>query len=179
MNKLHFKIGKLLLILILVFSEGFWVDQSTAKTNHDFYLSICEIIYKPDTQSLEITFRFFSDDLEKTILNFDQTSIYTKLGEKSNKSDTSIFNYLRKHFAIYDKHGKRIDYNFIGWETDKEASWCYVEVKHKKISKLKVKNTLLTELFKDQKNLVYLKSNNKESSVLLDINKITDELSLE
>ena len=179
MKKLHFKISKLILILILVFTEGFWVEQPTAKPNHDFYLSICEIIYKPETQSLEITFRFFSDDLEKTIFNFDQTSIYTYTGDKSSKSDTSLYNYLRKHFSIYDKDGKRIDYAFIGWEVNKETSWCYVEVKHKQISKLKVENNLLTELFKGQKNLVYFKSGNIETSVLLDKNKIIGELSLD
>ncbi|RLD75490.1 MAG: hypothetical protein DRJ10_15175, partial [Bacteroidetes bacterium] len=123
MNKIYFYLGKFLLILLLVFTEGFWGDQSTANPNHDFYLSICEIIHKKESQSLEITFRFFADDLEKTILNYDHTRIVTDSWGKSKNSDKSLFNYLKNNFSIYDKKGLKIDYEFIGWEIDKEHCW--------------------------------------------------------
>ena len=170
---------KYFLLLILLFSNNFLLDRSSAMPKHDFYLSICEIIHKKESQSLQITFRFFADDLEKTILNYDHTRIVTDSWEKSKNSDKSLFNYLKNNFSIYDKKGLKIDYDFIGWEIDKEHCWCFVEAKYEQFGKLKVKNSLLTELFAAQKNLVYLKSGNKETSVLLDKKNKIGELILD
>jgi len=170
---------KYLLVLSFFFYNSNSVNQTTAAPKHDFYLSICEIIHKKDSQTLEITFRFFSDDLEKIVFNYDHTKISTDFGKKAEGSDKSLFNYLKEHFSIYNKKNKEIEYEFIGWETDKEHSWCYVEAKYKQFSELKVKNNLMIELFAGQKNLVYLKSGSKETSVLLDKNKTVDVLKLE
>ena len=90
-----------------------------------------------------------------------------------------MFNYLKNNFFIYDKKGLKIDYDFIGWKIDKEHCWCFVEAKYEQFGKLKVKNSLLTELFAAQKNLVCLKSGNKETSVLLDKKNKIGELILD
>ena len=146
---------------------------------HNFYLSISEIIYKKDIQTFEISIRFFSDDFEKTMLNYNRTQIFDAGGTVLTSANSSISGYFKKHFAIYDERGKEIEYVFLGWETEKEVSWCYLEAHHRKFEYLSVKNDFMTEIFNSQKNLVYLKFGKKETSVLLDKKKTVGFLKFE
>lgn len=164
---------------MFIFSAGNFSLLSNAFPKHDFYLSICEIIYKQDKELLEISLRFFADDFEKAIANYNNTAIYTKSGIKTEKSDEQIYNYLKEHFLIFDSKNQIMDYEFIGWEIEKELCWCYVEAKSKSFNQLKLENNLLTEMFARQKNLVYLKSGNKETSIILDKDNKTGVLTLE
>jgi len=168
MRALYFRILKVLLLSVLFISTSFLSNKSLNKPNHNFYLSICEIVCNEKNQSLEITFRFFTDDLEKAVNNYNNANIFTDTGNKKEGADKNLFNYLKKHFALYNEKNKIIGYDFIGWETNKEHIWCYLEANSLDICRLKVKNNILTELFIEQKNLVFLKSGNKESSILLD-----------
>ncbi len=166
------------LLIFILFNPVLLTEARTfpVKPKHNFYLSISEIIYKPGLQVFEISIRFFSDDFEKTILNYDNTRIFDQEGNALQSANAAIEAYLKEHFILFDDKGKKIDYFLIGWETEKEVSWCYLEAKHKKFKYLKVKNNLLTEMFISQKNLVYLKSGEKETSVLLDRKTISETL---
>ncbi len=146
---------------------------------HNFYLSISEIIYKKDIQTFEISIRFFSDDFEKTMLNYNRTQIFDAAGTVLTSANSSIADYFKKHFVVYDERGKEIEYVFLGWETEKEVSWCYLEAHHRKFEYLSVKNDFMTEIFNSQKNLVYLKFGKKETSVLLDKKKTVGFLKFE
>ena len=156
---------KFILMILFVFGGNL---ISGISPKHNFYLSISEIIYKSDKHTFEISIRFFSDDFEKTILNYNGTRIFDKEGNELRSANSSIASYLNEHFELYDDKDKKIECDFIGWETEKEVSWCYLEANHKKFKNLKVKNNLMTEMFISQKNLVYLKFEKNETSILLD-----------
>ncbi len=170
---------KFLFFSILLGQSYLYAGDTLYIPQHNFYLSISEIIYKKDIQTFEISIRFFSDDFEKTMLNYDNTQIFTKEGAVSTKANNSISGYLKKHFAIFNEKGKKIEYEFIGWETEKEVSWCYLEAHQRKFEYLSVTNDFMTEMFRSQKNLVYLKYNEKETSVLLDKETISAILKFE
>ncbi len=170
---------KFLFISILLSQAYLYAGDTLYFPQHNFYLSISEIIYKKDIQTFEISIRFFSDDFEKTMINYDNTQIFTKEGSVSSDANNSILSYLKKHFNLFDEKGKKIEYEFIGWETEKEVSWCYLEAHHRKFEYLKVKNNFMTEMFRSQKNLVYLKYNEKETSALLDKETISAILKFE
>ncbi|MCF6241504.1 MAG: hypothetical protein L3J74_09195 [Bacteroidales bacterium] len=168
------------LFAVVFFSQlNLYAKDTLNLPQHNFYLSISEIIYKKEIQTFEISIRFFSDDFEKTILNYNNTRIFNVDGEILKSANSSISSYLKKHFYIFDEKGKEIEYEFIGWETEKEVSWCYLEAHHRKFEYLKVKNDFMTEMFRSQKNLVYLKFDKKETSVLLDKKKTIGLLTLE
>lgn len=171
---------KLLFVTVSILSQFYiYAGDTLNLPQHNFYLSISEIIYKKNIQTFEITIRFFSDDFEKTMLHYDNKPLFNKEGIVLDNANNSISRYLSEHFEIFDEKGKKIDYEFIGWEADNEVSWCYLEAHHRRFEYLKVKNKLMTEMFRSQKNLVYLKYNNKETSVLLDKNTIVGTLKFE
>ena len=167
-----------LLTIGFVFFTDLSYSGSIVVPNHNFYLSICEMVFKPASSTLQISIRFFTDDLEKAILRFDGTKIITKSDHKSENSDQSLFHYLKDNFSVYKDENRRLDYRFIGWEIDKGVVWCYLEADLSHFNKLKVKSELLTELYSSQKNLIYLKAGKSETSVLLDKDKVSDFLRL-
>ena len=138
---------KFQLLFYFLFTFVFDINNISLKPAHNFYLSISEIVYKKDNQTFEISIRFFSDDLEKAILNATNTEIFDKEGNIIPASSKDIYNYLKKHFFIYDNRGKIIECDFIGWETENDISWCYLEAHHRKFEYLKVTNNLLIEMF--------------------------------
>ena len=179
MHKSYQIILKVILTISVFLSNTLLDSRTYALPNHNFYISICEIIYKKETKALEISFRFFIDDFEKAIHKYSNSEIFNSMGEKNAGSDKFIFNYLKDNFSMYNKNNQKIDYDFVGWESSDELCWCYVESSVKKLKSLKIYNNLLTEMFKGQKNLVYLKFKNNETSILLDIDKKNGILELE
>jgi hypothetical protein len=168
-----------LLVIFFTLFSSFLYGSTVVVPKHNFYLSICEIVYKKSTGTLQISLRFFTDDLEKAILNYNHVSIISKSGKKAQESDQNLFNYLKDNFSIYQNEQNKTNYNFIGWEIEEGVVWCYLEASIQPFNKLRVESKLLTEIFSSQKNLVYLKSGNNETSVLLDRSKTTDILAIE
>lgn len=178
-KKMRFLNSLKILLAIFIGSGSLHAEDTLFLAQHNFYLSISEIIYKKNIQTFEISVRFFSDDFEKSILNHNGTHIFDSSGAVLENSNKSIYEYIQAHFELYDERGKKINYVFIGWETEKEVSWCYLEAHHRKFDYLKVKNDFMTEIFRSQKNLVYLKYGKKETSVLLDKKKTLGFLKFE
>ncbi|MBN1253488.1 MAG: hypothetical protein JXR51_16170 [Bacteroidales bacterium] len=135
---------------------------------HEFYFSICEINYNEKSKSLELSFRFFTDDIEKAVYNYKGGNIFTKNYIKSKESDKLIFDYILSKFSISVEKNE-INYDFLGWETKESVIWCYIEVKNiNLIHKIFVKNKLLTEIYPNQKNLTTLITKQAKRSVIFD-----------
>jgi len=135
---------------------------------HDYYLSLCELVYNEKSQSLEISIRILSDDLEKAVFHFNNGRIYDPAGKKNEESNNEIAAYLLSKFSVQFDNKAASKPEFIGWETQEGAAWCYLEIKNvSSFRSVTVHNSLLMEMFERQKNLIYLKKNNTEKSVIL------------
>lgn len=129
---------------------------------HPLHLSVCEITHNSEANSLEITQRIFADDLEDALRN--------RFGRKVdvyNPADPEILSemigdYVQQNFRI-SLDGRPIQLNYLGYETEEDAIWVYLEVpKVKNFKKISVRNTVFFEMFDDQLNLMNIK---KEGSI--------------
>lgn len=129
---------------------------------HPLHLSVCEITHNPEANSLEITQRIFADDLEDALRN--------RFGRKVdvyNPADPEILSemigdYVQQNFRI-SLDGRPIQLNYLGYETEEDAIWVYLEVpKVKNFKKISIRNTVFFEMFDDQLNLMNIK---KEGSI--------------
>ncbi|MCF6333363.1 MAG: hypothetical protein L3J11_08765 [Draconibacterium sp.] len=66
-----------------------------ATNAHPFYVSICQVDYNKENQSLEISVKIFANDLLVALEKAGATKIF--LGEKKENPETDkfIFNYLK------------------------------------------------------------------------------------
>jgi len=89
---------------------------------------------------------------------------------------------LEQQFKI-NVDDQDIKFDFIGKETSEDlaAVWCYLEVPHlKSIKKMTISNSILMDIFDDQKNIVNIVGPNQERGYFLfQKGNSTDSLSFE
>ncbi|SDL81197.1 hypothetical protein SAMN05421823_108172 [Catalinimonas alkaloidigena] len=130
---------------------------------HDFHATLAEVQYNPQTRSLEVSLRLFTDDLEKAL-----DTMYPSQGPfRLNEADVYLSAYLKEHFQAYTSGKQLLELQYVGQEVAVDVTWLYFEFPCGDQPPTRVVNSVLTELYDDQKNLVNLTyQGNKQSYVL-------------
>ncbi len=126
--------------------------------SHDFHFSKCLIELNPEQNTLQISWHIFLDDLEQALENQGTGKLFLCTAKESEKGETYLFKYLTENLNIKIDN-EPFSPQWVGKELsdDLAAVWCYFEIKNiEGINKIEITNTLLTELFDDQKNIVHL-----------------------
>ncbi len=136
---------------------------------HKFYLSVTNVDYSEKEQSLQIISRIFIDDMEAVLEARYEVDPALATEAESPEADAYIERYLRAKFNV-SVNGQRQEYRFLGKRYDKDLLVCYLEVSGVPQSSLKsveIDNSVLTDLFEEQRNLVHFNIlGNKKSLVL-------------
>jgi len=134
---------------------------------HKFYVSLVRIEQNIDSNSFEITFKIFTDDLENTLELSSNENLRIGTKWEHVKTDSILWDYLEKHFNIWVNSTKR-DLTFIGKEVELDITWCYVEVMDLgRVETVSVFDDMLIELFIDQLNIIQVNYEEVEKSLLL------------
>jgi len=144
--------------LLIILSSGF--------TLHEFYVSLCQIDHNPETNALEITMRIFTDDLEYGITG-SQDFYGLGTSKEPVSSDSLIYSYILENFTV-NLNGNCLKLDFIGKEVEIDVTWIYLEKEDiEYIGRIEVTNYMLTELFRDQVNIINVKYNSETHGLLL------------
>lgn len=139
-----------------------------APSVHDFHTSLTEVNYNPKSKSLEITVRVFTDDLELSLTSINNNNP-VKVDPQDYSIDPLIIKYLRKHFAFVSPEKKVLAYEFLGKEVELDATWLYIEVPAAtNLRGYSIFNSIMTEQFDDQTNLLNLIYPDKKKSFVFD-----------
>lgn len=131
---------------------------------HPIHVSVTEIALDEKERELEIIVRIFVDDLETSIRNAnDQPEL--KLPGPS--TDQLVWKYLEPRFRI-SLDGRVQQIKYLGHEIEGDAILCYIQVSNvKKWNEIEVMNSMITELYDDQSNLVHVTVSEKVKSLRL------------
>lgn len=133
---------------------------------HPYHVSVCEVVYSKESEAVQITHRIFLDDFEEALTEFTQLEDFVLL-EDSLHSHQAIEQYFRKNFSIV-VNGAQSKYTYLGSEVEDDLVWCYLEVTNvASLESIEMVNTVLTEIFDDQKNLVHYKIGGEKKSFIL------------
>jgi hypothetical protein len=125
---------------------------------HPFYLSMTELAYNETQQSLEISVRIFSDDLERALRKQCNCNVDLLNIENQSVNTVHLQQYINSHLQIKSQ-GKLVKLEWVGFEHEQESTWIYLEAKHiAKGNKLLIYNDLLYEILDAQVNLVRFKT---------------------
>lgn len=145
----------------------FVLSVSAFTVNHKFYVSVTQVDYIKEKQSVQIISRIFMDDFENLLRQrYDKT---INLDDKENAAfvDAYIKKYLTERIKI-KINGKDFNFNFIGKETDLDVMKIYLEIEGiKNIHSFQITNKVLLDLFDEQQNMVKLKINSIFKNYLL------------
>jgi len=143
---------------------------------HEFYVSLTEIRYNTQTESFEVSMRIFPDDLDRALL--ERTSIHTQLASEleHEEADSLLMVYLLEKFTMV-VNGEELTLNYLGKEPESNAIWCYLESSKISIPEtITVRNTILTELFPDQVNIIQVYHEKWNKGMLLNHNENSGSL---
>ena len=157
------KVFKFLIIIFIIPLFAF-------TSMHKYYISVTQINYVKEKESVQITSKLFIDDFENALkTNYDENII---LAEKDEAKiiDTYMQRYLQDKIKLRINN-KAVTFNFIGKEYEGDIVRCYLEVEHvKSIESFLITNSVLFDLQKDQQNIVKTNINSKNKSVILTYN---------
>ena len=154
------KIILVIVILPLMAFSGF----------HKYYISVTEVDYIKDKQSVQITSRIFIDDFEKVLRERYNENVVLAGKEETKEVNKYIETYLRSKIRVrINDHDMNLI--FIGKEYDIDIIQCYIEIQNvKQINSIEISNEVLFDSFEDQQNMIKTKINSKQKSFLLNQN---------
>jgi len=144
---------------------------------HPFHVSVCEIVFNPKNQSLEITHKFFVDDLEEALnAHFNRE---LDLLQNPEDIDAYLQPYLEAKFQLKCDN-KPMELIFLGSEFEDDALRCYMEINNiSNLSQAEVTNKVLLDTFEDQQNLVHVRVSGKVKSILISNSETSGRVSFQ
>lgn len=137
--------------------------------NHPLYMSVCQIEYNVDTKTTEIAVKVFADDLEKAVSAANNNMpLHLNTKQEIKNSNDLVRDYLLKSLKI-KLNNKTVVLKWVGKEYEKDdAAWCYFEItKQKPIKTLWIQNSIFTEIYPKQNNIVQIKTGKGRKSLSL------------
>lgn len=134
---------------------------------HKYYLSLTQIEYKSDSQSIQIILNVFIDDMETALNETHGINMQLDTKKELKESDTYFEKYLVKHLAL-KADNKSLTFNYLGKEYEGDNIFFYLEIEDvKSLKNLEISSTILVDHFPKQQNLIKAKANDINRSKLL------------
>ncbi|MEL6191437.1 MAG: DUF6702 family protein [Bacteroidota bacterium] len=148
---------------------------------HPLRLSLCEIEYSSQKQTITINLKLFLTDVNEAIV-FDPDSKELAFCQPNEpaKANRLLLEYLNQYFYV-SVNGKKVDLHIkrknLKGEGDNTALWVYFEYPQTTpLKSLEIKNAVFTDLFFDQNNIIYVHVDDKSKSLMLDKKKPVHQL---
>jgi hypothetical protein len=140
-------------------------------TAHKYYISVTQIEYIKDKQSVQIISRIFIDDFESLLQKrYDEKIILNEENELI-EVNSYIEMYLTQKIKVKINE-KDAQVVFLGKEYEDDIVRCFLEIDDiESINSFEISNKVLFDLKEEQQNIVKLNINFKKKSFLLTAQK--------
>ena len=127
---------------------------ATSFTWHKYYVSVTEIKNNKEDSKLEITIKIFADDLQNALDVILGKPVNIGSENQYPQYDSLQTAYINNNFSI-KVDGKECTLKKLGQEIEGESIWLYYYIDGvESINTITLKNSILTELYKEQRNVV-------------------------
>lgn len=149
------KLILLLIIPLLAFSA------------HKYYISLTKIDFIETKKTVQITMRFFIDDIENILQSRYNTKLELATKNENKKANFFIEKYISQKFKITINEEKKT-HKYLGKEYDNDVVFFYLEINDiDKIDIIEVQNNMLMETFEEQENYIKLNINDIKKTFIL------------
>ncbi|WP_240914538.1 DUF6702 family protein [Polaribacter sp. 11A2H] len=136
-------------------------------STHKYYLSLTQIEYRSELQTVQITINVFMDDIEFAINKDYNIDLQLTTKKELKDNDVYFIKYLNKKLHL-KVDGTPKSFNYIGKEYDGDLVYFYLEIEDiKELNTIEIINKILTNHFPEQENLIKSKVGKKHKSILL------------
>jgi len=135
---------------------------------HPVHVSVTNIEYSAKEQKFDISLRLFLDDFEHIITQKYGVALNIGKENELKNSNEYINKYINDNFSV-KFNGKNINDKKLILKKKKIEDvtvWLYYEIKYKPVLKnVEIKNSLMTDLYRDQKNLLIFTYKKKQKAL--------------
>ena len=147
------------------------VASNTEKGMHPFYVSVTEINHNASENTMEISSKIFTDDLEATLNKKYNKKLDLFDANNTVEENRIISDYIGRHLVM-KLDGKPVVMELLGFEREGEAIWSYLQVSGVKApGKVEITNSILYDAYTDQINLLHVTVKGIRKSTKLDYPK--------
>jgi len=140
----------------------------TSASAHKFYVSITNIEYVEAEQSLQIITKIFIDDIEDALEERYGTKFHFDSDSETEREGELLKKYILQKMKI-SVNGILVEYTYIGKEYDIDVVKSYIEVKDiSDFSTIEIENLVLFDMYKEQQNIIHVKSGDRRRSLILE-----------
>jgi hypothetical protein len=152
---------------ILTFVLPILLLTLSAAALHKYHMALYQINYAPEKKMLQITGRIHIDDLNKALEKKYKKKIAVESEKDRNEDIIAVKDYLSNQFKI-KVNGQMKTLNFLSKEIEGDEVVYYWNIKEiTKISSIEIHNSILTDFFSDQQNLINITVLGVKNSFLL------------
>jgi hypothetical protein len=148
-------------------------------SNHPVHISFTNIEFNAKSKKFEILFKLFIDDFTQ-ILNTKYKQNFDLIDNKQMKANVEGINkYILEHFklVINGRDKTKSDLKFINMEVRELSIWLHYEFNFSGNSNtFDIQNSLMTDLYHDQTNLLIFTFNNEQKAIKFSYNKTNEKL---
>ena len=145
---------------------------SATTHTHPLRLSLSQIEHKAAEQSLSVSLRLFLTDVNEALV-FDPYSTQLSFcqANESPEAERLLLQYLAQFFYV-EVNGEKVELEIErkelrGTGDNTALGLTFVTHRVKDLVSLEVKNAVFTDLFFDQSNILYVHTNGKPTSLML------------
>jgi hypothetical protein len=142
----------------------FLMTTAFVEKAHRFYLSLTEVRIDTKKQTLDVSCKLFTDDLEDALQKKYGKKIDLAASSKNKDVQALLHRYITENFKV-NVGGKLQTLTFVGFETETDATWCYLEsVPFIGKGKVSIINSLLYDYLPEQSNMLNVYMDDVEQS---------------
>jgi len=134
---------------------------------HKYYISLTKVDYITDKKSVQVTLKFFLDDIELALENRYEQPLELATKYENDQAGKLLEIYVRQKFKIWI-NDKEYSYNYLGREYEDNEIYFYLEIENiEAISSIAVQNSMLFEEFEDQQNYIKINVGSTQKTFIL------------
>jgi hypothetical protein len=143
---------------------------------HPIHVSVCNLDLN-DTENT-ISIKLFKDDFAQAITNTYQVSIPMEKADEKVNSDI-ISKYINECLQIEISKNKILSLEYKYSKINEDAIWLYFNAEKANLQgRMKIRNTLMLDLWDDQKNLLIINWKGKENGYQFNRNDVEMDIDL-
>ncbi|MEK9912897.1 MAG: DUF6702 family protein [Flavobacteriaceae bacterium] len=152
----------------LLFFLTLFPVTSLQTLDHKFYLSVTQMEFDADKNRITAISRVFVDDLEETLRQRYDVQLALGTDREDEKASFYIRRYVEQKLTV-EINNVPLKFSFAGftYQNDQIVLLSEFSIIDSDEYEIKVTNTLITDAYSEQQNLVHFRMNQKKQSEVL------------
>lgn len=134
---------------------------------HKHYISLTKVDYIKEKKTIQITMKFFLDDIELALENRMDEPMELATKDENKLANKYLETYVNQKFKIWINKNE-MSYSYLGKEYDNNEVLFYLELENiDQISSIEIENSMLFETFEEQQNYIKLDIGSVQKTFIL------------